>query len=139
MTLWPRVAGPELAEHTLALGVQGGTLLVAVRDGTWATQLAFFRTELVGRLKAEGAEGLRDIRFRVGFPSALGRPARLPQKARATVQATAEDWEHARQAIGAMRPGPLTEQLERLYVATAMRRRRLAGILVREGSEDARS
>lgn len=65
VSLWPQVAGREVAVRTRALTVRDGILWVAVRNAAWAGQLAFLRTELMERLSQAGAP-VKGIFFRVG-------------------------------------------------------------------------
>jgi hypothetical protein len=134
--LWPQVAGSELAQHTVALGVQSGILVVAVRDGNWATQLTFFRTDLLAKLRTAGVSGVRDIRFRVGFPSGLVHRTYRRDGVSATAVATETDWAEARNLMDERVPEPLSSQLGRLYVAAAIRRRRLTGMMPGKGEPD---
>ena len=124
---WPSVVGAELARHTVALWVRGGTLHVAVRSGTWATQLTFFRTDLVRRLRALGCASLRDIVFRVGLPaeSPLRWPADAPPGPRPSLPITAEDLDVARTLRAQAGQGELAEGFARWYLAAVARRRRL--------------
>lgn len=125
--LWPRIIGAELGRHTIALGVRDGLLNVAVRSGAWAAQLGFFRTELLRRLRAEGAQGIRDIAFRVGnlvdLPSqASGMlPGEIPHIAAALPAERLVAAALAEQS----KAGELTDGFIRLYMAAASRRRRL--------------
>ena len=123
--LWASIAGPELSQQTMALGVQGGMLMVAVRNGTWATQLSFFRSELLQRLQAAGAGAVRGITFRVGLPREAeawspGPLPPLPPPGR-------EDRAHARTIAQQVGDDSLAAQLERVYLAASARQQRLRG------------
>ena len=50
VTQWAQLVGPALAEHTRPRGLHDGTLLVAVDDPAWATQLRWLEADLVVRL-----------------------------------------------------------------------------------------
>jgi hypothetical protein len=64
--MWPEIAGPEIAKHTVGMGVRSGELNVHVDSHAWATQLALLAEELRGRLNsALGEEAVRSIRFTV--------------------------------------------------------------------------
>jgi hypothetical protein len=125
LSVWPSVAGLEIARHTLAVGVRAGVLHVAVRSGAWAAQLAFFRSELLRRLQAEGAH-IRDIHFRVGLPDE-------PRVEGAQCIETADQAESPSAAEVAAaheleaEAGALGPELARLYLAATARRRRLGG------------
>ncbi len=125
---WPAVVGEELARHCVALRVRAGTLHVAVRSGTWATQLTFFRTDLVRRLKAAGCASVRDIAFRVGLPPdstlrwpSAQRPDPLPAAA-----VTPEDLDVARRLRSGAGADELAQGFERWYLAAVARSRRLS-------------
>lgn len=125
LSVWPSVAGVEIARHTLAVGVRTGVLHVAVRSGAWAAQLAFFRSELLRRLQAGGAR-IRDIHFRVGLPdeprveaAAYIAAADRAERPSAADVATARELEAEAGALG--------PELARLYLAASARRRRLGG------------
>ncbi len=141
LRLWPQVAGPSLARHALALSVQGGTLLVAVRSGIWATQLGFFQTELLQRLHAAGASSLRDIRFRVGFPRGVADPTAWeeprPQTDTAR-QATARERELAAALARDAGSAEVSEAVMRVYLAAKARMRRI-GHQASDGGVDTRA
>lgn len=127
VAIWPEIVGEELARHCVALGVRGGTLQVAVRSGTWATQLTFFRTDLVRRLKAREITGVRDIAFRVGLPAES--PLRWPPPAAPgpplVPGPSPDDVAVARRLQSEAGEDDLAQGLARLYLAAAGRRRRL--------------
>lgn len=134
VAVWNAVAGAELARHTVALGMQGRTLVVAVRDGTWATQLTFFCTDLLRRLQEQGVSGIRDIRFRVGFPAGVAPVWRNPPPVSADTGATPEDWASGRRLAERAAAGELSDALARMYVAAKARQRRLEGMMSERGS-----
>jgi hypothetical protein len=82
---WPRLVGPEVARHAVPVELRRGILWVAVRDGLWATQLAFLKGDLLARLR-EGPVAVRDVRFdpllwgRGGPLWPGGAPARPPEE-----------------------------------------------------------
>lgn len=78
LTLWPKVVGPELARRTVPLRVEGDTLVIAVRDDAWATQLGFLRTEILRRLQAQCGPSLRELRFTSAWPPQLRPQASDP-------------------------------------------------------------
>jgi len=47
---WPQLVGPALAAHTRPRALRAGTLVVAVDDPAWATQLRWLEADLVARL-----------------------------------------------------------------------------------------
>ena len=46
---WSEVVGEALAAHVRPTKLAGGTLVIAVDDPAWATQLRFLETDLVAR------------------------------------------------------------------------------------------
>jgi predicted nucleic acid-binding Zn ribbon protein len=52
---WDEIVGPQLARHVRPRSLRQGTLVVAVSDPAWATQLKFLESELVARIKATTA------------------------------------------------------------------------------------
>lgn len=50
---WERVVGPAIAAHARAVSSDGTTLVVAVDDPAWATQLRWLEAELLQRLGDE--------------------------------------------------------------------------------------
>ena len=64
IAVWSRVAGPDLAARSRALEVRDGTLWVGVENAAWAAQMSFLRSELLERLRAEGA-AVAAIQFRL--------------------------------------------------------------------------
>ena len=128
MAAWPGIVGAELARHSVALWVRGGTLHVAVRSGTLATQLTFFRTDLVRRLKTAGCTSVRDIAFRVGLPA--DSPLRWPAVERALLPpssppVTAEDLDVAGRLRAQAGEDELAQGFARWYLAAVARSRRL--------------
>ena len=47
---WAQLVGPSVAEHTRPRALHDGTLLVAVDDPAWATQLRWLEADLLLRL-----------------------------------------------------------------------------------------
>lgn len=66
VTLWAQAAGPLLARRCRALWVQGTTLWVEAESSVWAQQVALLKQRILSRLQHLGAEGIDDIRVRVG-------------------------------------------------------------------------
>ncbi|MDI3269354.1 MAG: DUF721 domain-containing protein [Bacillota bacterium] len=73
VTLWSEAAGALLAQRCRALWVQGSTLWVEAESSSWAQQVALLKNRILSRLKHLGAEGIEDIRVKVG-----GRPLSAP-------------------------------------------------------------
>jgi predicted nucleic acid-binding Zn ribbon protein len=47
---WPEMVGEAVATHSRPLSLRDGTLVVAVDDPAWATQLRWLEADLVARL-----------------------------------------------------------------------------------------
>lgn len=77
--LWPQVAGPEVAQFTLARSLQDGVLLVEVADSETAMHLSFARQKFLDAYQVKfGIKEVREIRFRVGR-IAKAAPAPTPR------------------------------------------------------------
>jgi predicted nucleic acid-binding Zn ribbon protein len=61
---WPDVVGERLAAHARPVSLRDGTLVVAVDEVGWATQLRFLEADLRRRL-GDAAPGLRVDRVEV--------------------------------------------------------------------------
>ena len=71
---WPRIVGPELAEHTRPEKFEEGELTVAADSPAWATQLRLLAGTLVRRLNEELGDGtVRRVKI-VGPSSGPRRP-----------------------------------------------------------------
>jgi predicted nucleic acid-binding Zn ribbon protein len=71
---WPRIVGPELAEHTTPQKFEDGELTIAVDSPAWATQLRLLAGTLVRRLNEELGDGsVRRVKV-VGPSSGPRRP-----------------------------------------------------------------
>jgi preprotein translocase subunit SecD len=67
VAVWPEVAGPQIADHTLGLELRGGgELVVYVDSHTWANELTLLSDRLVTDLQERaGKRSVRSIRFTV--------------------------------------------------------------------------
>lgn len=125
---WPAIVGAQLAGQTTALGVRDGTLHVGVSAGVWATQLSYFRTELLQKLRRQGYREVRDLAFHVWQGAGTGRrsavgvaaygPSRLPVEPKSEHVATA--------AQLSQEAGPFAACLASLYLAAQARAQRLS-------------
>ena len=53
---WPALVGPQIAEVTEPVALQGdGTLVVAVRTNGWMSELSLLEPELLKALNADGS------------------------------------------------------------------------------------
>ena len=63
---WPELVGDSVAAHARPRSLSGGTLVVAVDEPAWATQLTWLESDLVARLTEVLGEGQIDrIQVRV--------------------------------------------------------------------------
>lgn len=61
---WPEIAGSKIAGETVALKVDGDTLVVKVHKAAWRQQLTFLKAELLAKLESRlGEKCIKDIRF----------------------------------------------------------------------------
>jgi predicted nucleic acid-binding Zn ribbon protein len=67
---WPRIAGPQLAQHCRPLRLQNGRLTVGASHPQWLQALRFSRHQLLGALRAAGFS-LTDIQIQQHLPPAL--------------------------------------------------------------------
>jgi predicted nucleic acid-binding Zn ribbon protein len=66
---WDDIVGPRLAAQARPRSLRQGTLVVAVSDPAWATQLRFLEADLVARIQATtGTSEVRSIQVRVVPP-----------------------------------------------------------------------
>jgi predicted nucleic acid-binding Zn ribbon protein len=57
---WPELVGEAVAAHARPRSLRAGTLVVAVDEPAWATQLRWLEADLVGRLTEVLGEGQID-------------------------------------------------------------------------------
>ena len=63
---WPEVVGQDLAAHSKPSFIEGDTLVVNSTDSTWASQLIWLETELLGRIQEiSGSNLVQSIKVRV--------------------------------------------------------------------------
>jgi predicted nucleic acid-binding Zn ribbon protein len=61
---WAQIAGEKVAQHTRALSVDQGVLLVAADSPAWLTQLAYLKPQLIRSVcRRTGGGVIKDIRF----------------------------------------------------------------------------
>ena len=63
VTVWPEIAGPKIAEESVAVRIDGDTLVVKVHKAAWRQQLTFLKSELLAKLESKIGKGVTDIRF----------------------------------------------------------------------------
>jgi predicted nucleic acid-binding Zn ribbon protein len=57
---WDEIVGERLAAHATPVSLQGGTLVVAVEEVGWATQLRYLEADLKRRVAEAAGEGSVD-------------------------------------------------------------------------------
>jgi predicted nucleic acid-binding Zn ribbon protein len=62
---WSELVGEQLASHTKPLSLRDGTLVVAVDDPAWASQLRWLEGDLTKQLGAALGEPVKAIEVRV--------------------------------------------------------------------------
>ncbi|MBU3700893.1 MAG: DUF721 domain-containing protein [Acidimicrobiia bacterium] len=63
---WDEMVGETVAANSRPVAVRGTTLVLAVSDPAWATQLRFLEADIVARLVEElGASSIESIEVRV--------------------------------------------------------------------------
>lgn len=50
---WNEIVGPTVAEHASPVAVKGDTLVIAVDDPAWATQLRFLEVEILAGIRSD--------------------------------------------------------------------------------------
>ncbi|MDX1932527.1 MAG: DUF721 domain-containing protein [Capsulimonadales bacterium] len=81
--VWAETVGPQIAAATEVERVHDGVLHVAVRSAMWASELGFYKQDILRRLNArvgaENAPVIRDIRFQNrGLQKRRGTPETPP-------------------------------------------------------------
>jgi predicted nucleic acid-binding Zn ribbon protein len=65
-TVWDELVGPSVAEHARPRSLERGTLVVAVDDPSWATQLRWLEADLLVRMaEVLGPDQVARIEVRV--------------------------------------------------------------------------
>ena len=62
---WERIVGPSIAANARAVASEGTTLVIAVEDPAWATQLRWMEAEILGRLAEELGARFERLTIRV--------------------------------------------------------------------------
>ena len=71
---WPELVGDQVAAHARPVTLADGTLVIAVDQPIWRTQLAYLEPELLGRLNAVlGAGSVTRIELRIRPPDGRRR------------------------------------------------------------------
>lgn len=75
---WPDVVGPGTAAHSVAVRIDGGTLLVVTDHAGWAQELSLLQRQILAEYRRVVGRGVvTAIRFRVD-PALVRRRARFP-------------------------------------------------------------
>jgi len=62
---WAEIVGPAIAAHTRPLALEGTTLVVAVDDPAWASQLRWLEEDLLAQLAEAGGGQIDRLVLRV--------------------------------------------------------------------------
>jgi predicted nucleic acid-binding Zn ribbon protein len=66
------IVGPRISKATKAEQIRDGILFVGCRTATWANELTFLKTDIMGKLnKRLGGQYVKDIRFSTRSPKQL--------------------------------------------------------------------
>lgn len=72
---WAEIVGPQLAEHARPHSLRERTLVIAVNDPAWATQLRFLEVDLLRQIAtATGSDEVIAIEVRVRREVGHGTP-----------------------------------------------------------------
>ena len=105
---WPRIAGPDLAQHCRPLRLQGRRLTVGASNPQWLQALRFNRHQLLGSLRAAGFN-VQEIQVQKHHAPELPPPGSVQEAA---------DWSHHPSRVdihglatcpGCRRPSPAGE------------------------------
>lgn len=67
ISVWPQVAGKELARHARPAQLRKKTLVINVAESAWLYQANFYKEKLLATLKRKVGEGkVENIQFRIG-------------------------------------------------------------------------
>ena len=105
---WPRIAGPQLAEHCHPLHLQGGLLTVGAPPGPWLQALQYARHQLLGALRGAGFT-VRDIKLRQHYPAPLPPAASLLEQEVWAQHPSRIDVHGLEDCPRCLRPAPLGE------------------------------
>jgi len=65
-TEWPKIVGETLAAHSRPVSLDGTSLVIAVDESAWATQVRYLETELIARItEVVGGPPVHSIEVRV--------------------------------------------------------------------------
>lgn len=102
VTLWPRVAGADVARFTRARSLKGGVLYVEVPDSETGMHLSYQRRRFL-QVYAErfGVREVREIRFRSGLrPDDEAGEAQPPPETETRTEPDPEAWSHLAASLG---------------------------------------
>lgn len=65
-TKWSEIVGEDVAAHSRPLSIDGGTLVVAAEDPTWASELRWLEKEVLARVsEVSGSDRISALNVRV--------------------------------------------------------------------------
>jgi predicted nucleic acid-binding Zn ribbon protein len=53
LSRWPKIAGPEIADHCVPVSLRGGELVLQAESTAWATQLTLLARQIKDRVNAD--------------------------------------------------------------------------------------
>ena len=63
---WPEIVGPDVAEHTRPVSIDGDELVIAATDPSWASEVRWLEKQLLERIaEVCGTERIRTLKVRV--------------------------------------------------------------------------
>jgi predicted nucleic acid-binding Zn ribbon protein len=74
---WPDIVGRRVAEHSRALRVDGGRLLVEVDSSVWSQELTLMKRKILGRINDRiGRQAIDNVHFVLGGATPYGASSR---------------------------------------------------------------
>ncbi len=65
-TRWAEIVGEAVAQHSRPVSIDGETLVIAVDDSTWASELRWLENEIIARVaEVSGSERISTVNVRV--------------------------------------------------------------------------
>lgn len=124
ISLWPEVAGEEVAKATVAERVKDGVLYVRTRSSVWACELAFYRDRFIAEINQRmGTPMIRDIRFRVGpVPEPASAEAESGVPVEQEPELAPDDAKKVEEATAAVRNEALRARIRSILVREFARR-----------------
>ncbi|TDB38098.1 MAG: DUF721 domain-containing protein [Actinobacteria bacterium] len=111
--VWEQIAGPEVAQHTVAASVREGEFVVSVDSAAWAHQLDLMKDRYLASIRSEIGEGVvKTIRFTV---------SKQVERSRSIEHEAAKVSEFYQQEATPSIPLSESERLQAEYIADAVK------------------